>query len=75
MSTRTLNVLLGILSRREIDRASRLRLGAMPVTHYMTKGDIYVTPTDSIERLQQVMKIVPEPWAPTSGGSSPKCGP
>jgi tRNA nucleotidyltransferase (CCA-adding enzyme) len=47
--------ILGILSRREIDRAQRLRLGNMPVSHYMTKGDIYVTPSDSVERLQQVM--------------------
>jgi tRNA nucleotidyltransferase (CCA-adding enzyme) len=47
--------ILGILSRREIDRAQRLRLGNMPVSHYMTKGDIYVRPGDSVERLQQVM--------------------
>jgi tRNA nucleotidyltransferase (CCA-adding enzyme) len=47
--------ILGILSRREIDRAQRLRLGTMPVSHYMTKGDIHVTPADSVERLQQVM--------------------
>jgi tRNA nucleotidyltransferase (CCA-adding enzyme) len=47
--------ILGILSRREIDRAQRLRLGNMPVSHYMTKGDIHVTPGDSVERLQQVM--------------------
>jgi tRNA nucleotidyltransferase (CCA-adding enzyme) len=47
--------IVGILSRREIDRASRLRLGNMPVSHYMTKGDIYVAPTDSVERLQQLM--------------------
>jgi len=25
-------------------------------------------------RLQWVKKIVPEPWVPTSGSSSPKCG-
>jgi len=47
--------ILGILTRREIDRAQRLRLGNMPVSHYMTKGDIHVTPQDSVERLQQVM--------------------
>ncbi len=29
--------------------------GGMPVSHYMTKGDIYVTPDDSVERLQQIM--------------------
>ncbi len=47
--------ILGILSRREIDRAKRLHLGNMPVDHYMTKGKISVTPDDSVERLQQVM--------------------
>jgi tRNA nucleotidyltransferase (CCA-adding enzyme) len=47
--------ILGVLSRREIDRAQRLRLGAMPVSHYMTKGDIRVAPDDSVERLQQIM--------------------
>ncbi len=47
--------IVGILSRREIDRAARLRLGHMPVSHYMTKGNIHVLPTDSLERLQQVM--------------------
>jgi tRNA nucleotidyltransferase (CCA-adding enzyme) len=47
--------IVGILSRREIDRARRLHLGHMPVSHYMTKGDISVTPQDSIARLQQIM--------------------
>lgn len=47
--------IVGILSRREIDRAKRLRLGGMPVSHYMTAGSIEVSPEDSVERLQQVM--------------------
>ncbi|MBN1135355.1 MAG: CBS domain-containing protein, partial [Anaerolineae bacterium] len=47
--------IVGILSRREIDRAIRLNLGSMPVSHYMTAGDIHVTPADSVERLQQAM--------------------
>jgi len=47
--------IVGILSRREIDRAIRLDLGNMPVSHYMTAGDIHVTPADSVERLQQAM--------------------
>lgn len=49
------NQVVGILSRREIDRARRLNLGAMPVSHYMTRGEIFVTPSDTVERLQQVM--------------------
>jgi len=47
--------ILGVLTRREIDRARRLHLGEQPVGHYMTKGDIHVSPQDSVERLQQVM--------------------
>jgi tRNA nucleotidyltransferase (CCA-adding enzyme) len=47
--------IVGVLSRREIDRAQRLRLGNNPVRDYMTKGNIAVSPGDSIERLQQVM--------------------
>jgi tRNA nucleotidyltransferase (CCA-adding enzyme) len=47
--------IVGVLSRREIDRAQRLNLGEMPVSHYMTKGDICVTPDDSVERVQQTM--------------------
>jgi tRNA nucleotidyltransferase (CCA-adding enzyme) len=47
--------IVGILSRREIDRARRLHLGSSPVRDYMTKGDIHVAPDDSVERLQQVM--------------------
>jgi len=47
--------ILGILTRREIDRAGRLHLGNMPVSHYMIKGDIHVSPDDSVEHLQQVM--------------------
>ncbi len=46
---------VGVLSRREIDRARRLRLGNMPVSHYMTKGGISVRVDDSVERLQQIM--------------------
>ena len=49
------NRIVGILTRREIDRARRLHLGGQPVSHYMTKGAIHVAPGDSLERLQQVM--------------------
>ncbi len=47
--------IVGILTRREIDRARRLRLEAMPVSHYMTKGSIGIDPEDSVEHLQQIM--------------------
>ena len=45
----------GILTRREIDRAKRLKLDSKPASDFMTKGDIHVAPGDSVERLQQVM--------------------
>ena len=46
---------VGILSRREIDRAMRLGLGNAAIAMYMTKGQIQVTPDDAIESLQKVM--------------------
>ena len=47
--------LLGILTRREIDKALHHGLHEMPIESYMHKGEISVSPDDSIERLQQVM--------------------
>jgi len=46
---------LGVLSRREIDRASRLQLGDRPVSQFMTAGQIQVNPDDSVQHLQQLM--------------------
>ncbi len=47
--------LVGILARREIDRASRLQLGDRPISQFMTMGQIQVSPDDSVEHLQQLM--------------------
>ncbi|MBN1935116.1 MAG: CBS domain-containing protein [Anaerolineae bacterium] len=46
---------VGILSRREIDRALRLGLDHAAIDTYMTKGEIVVHPDDSIETVQQMM--------------------
>lgn len=46
---------VGILARREIDRAMQLKLGDAPVSLYMTPGEIQVYPHSSIEELQGVM--------------------
>jgi len=46
---------VGVLSRRETDRALRLGLGNAAISMYMTKGQISVRPEDSIEVLQQTM--------------------
>jgi len=47
--------LVGVLTRREIDRALHHGLHQEPIESYMHKGKISVAPTDSVERLQQVM--------------------
>lgn len=46
---------VGLLTRRAVDRALAHRLGAEPVTRLMSSGQIAVTPQDSIQRLQQIM--------------------
>ncbi len=47
--------IVGVLSRREIDRAGRLQLGDKPISQFMTMGQIQVSPDDSVEHLQQLM--------------------
>jgi len=49
------NRVVGVLTRREIDRALSLGLGSATIDLYMHKGQIQVSPHDSIERVQQVM--------------------
>ncbi|MFZ5915780.1 MAG: CBS domain-containing protein [Chloroflexota bacterium] len=46
---------VGMLTRREIDRALSLGLGGAAIDTYMRKGRIQVSPRDSVERVQQVM--------------------
>jgi len=48
-------LVVGILTRRESDRAMQLKLGDAPVSLYMTPGEIQVEPADSVEHLQSVM--------------------
>ena len=47
--------IVGVLTRREIDKALHHGLGGDPIRLYMHKGEIAVSPQDSVERLQQVM--------------------
>ncbi len=49
------NQIVGILSRREIDKALRHKLEGTVISHFMTKGEFFVTPDDGIEAVQQVM--------------------
>jgi len=46
---------VGIVTRRDVDRALHHKLGGAPVRLYMMSGDITVTPDDSVEKLRQIM--------------------
>ncbi|MDW8070610.1 MAG: CBS domain-containing protein [Anaerolineae bacterium] len=46
---------VGVLTRREIDKALHHKLGNSAISRIMRKGEIYVTPHDSVEKLQEVM--------------------
>jgi len=47
--------LVGVLTRREIDKALHHGLGDKPISLYMYTGEVCVSPSDSVERLQAVM--------------------
>lgn len=46
---------LGMLTRREIDKALQYDRGDAPISNYMHRGEIVVAPSDPVERLQEVM--------------------
>jgi tRNA nucleotidyltransferase (CCA-adding enzyme) len=46
---------VGIISRREIDKALHHRLGGAAVNQYMLKGEFFVRPDDSLDTLQALM--------------------
>ncbi len=46
---------LGMLTRREIDKALQYERGEAPISKYMRKGRITVSPSDPVEHLQEVM--------------------
>ncbi|KAA3659208.1 MAG: CBS domain-containing protein, partial [Chloroflexi bacterium] len=47
--------LVGLLTRRAVDRAMSHELGNLPVSRVMKAGVVTVRPSDSIDRLQQLM--------------------
>ena len=47
--------IVGMLTRREIDRALHHGLGRHTVSRYMRAGEVYVTPNDSLDTLQKRM--------------------
>jgi tRNA nucleotidyltransferase (CCA-adding enzyme) len=48
-------LVLGMLTRREIDKALQYDRGDAPISNYMHRGEIVVAPGDPVERLQEVM--------------------
>ncbi len=47
--------LVGLLTRRDIDRALHHRLGDAPVRSFLHTGPVYVRPQDSVDEVQRVM--------------------
>lgn len=47
--------IVGILSRREVDKALRHRLEGATISQFMTKGRFYATPVDSVDTVQKLM--------------------
>jgi tRNA nucleotidyltransferase (CCA-adding enzyme) len=47
--------IVGVLTRREIDKAMHHKLGGSAVHQYMRKGRLFVAPRDSVEKLQALM--------------------
>jgi tRNA nucleotidyltransferase (CCA-adding enzyme) len=47
--------IVGMLTRREIDRAVHHGLEKHPVSRYMRAGEVFVTPDDSVATLRRVM--------------------
>jgi tRNA nucleotidyltransferase (CCA-adding enzyme) len=47
--------IVGVLTRREIDKAMHHKLGGSAISQVMRKGEFSVTPRDSVETLQELM--------------------
>ena len=47
--------IVGVLTRRDVDRAMHHRLGGAPVSQYMHAGEVFVSPDDTVEHLQNLM--------------------
>jgi tRNA nucleotidyltransferase (CCA-adding enzyme) len=47
--------IVGVLTRREIDKAMHHQLGGASISQVMRKGEFCVTPQDSVEKLQEIM--------------------
>jgi tRNA nucleotidyltransferase (CCA-adding enzyme) len=47
--------IVGILSRREVDKARRHKLEGASISQFMKKGELFVTPSDSVEAVRTLM--------------------
>jgi tRNA nucleotidyltransferase (CCA-adding enzyme) len=47
--------IVGVLTRREIDKALHHQLGGSAIRQFMHKGEFFVTPQDSVDTLQALM--------------------
>jgi tRNA nucleotidyltransferase (CCA-adding enzyme) len=47
--------IVGVLSRREIDKATRHRLEGAVISQFMKKGEFFVRPNDSVDAVQKIM--------------------
>ncbi len=47
--------IVGILSRREVDKARRHKLDGAAIRQFMTKGEFFVTPASSVDAVQRLM--------------------
>lgn len=66
--------LVGLLTRRAVDRAASHGLERMPVGQIMKSGRVVVRPSDAVERVQQLM--IEEDWGqiPVVGEDMPASG-
>ena len=46
---------VGLLTRRAVDRAMQHGMGNRPVERVMDQGEVFVTPDDPVEKLEQLM--------------------
>jgi len=46
---------VGLLTRRAVDRAMQHGMGSRPVERVMDQGEVFVTPDDPVEKLEQLM--------------------
>jgi tRNA nucleotidyltransferase (CCA-adding enzyme) len=62
--------LVGLLTRRAVDRALRHDLGRLEVAQVMKSGHVTVHPFDSVERVQQLM--IEEDWGQIPVAAAPE---